>query len=145
MSQTSEQAPIVAAPAGVGRRLGALLYDVLLIIALWMITTLAVVIARGEVFTGLPMQLLFFAEVVVFYAYFWARGGQTLGMRAWRLQLVNAEGRRPSPKAIFKRMCIGPLSLVCVGLGYVWYFVGTRQQTWHDRYSETYVVLLPKT
>ncbi|NKB97435.1 MAG: RDD family protein [Pseudomonadales bacterium] len=145
MSQASSTGVIAAAPAGLSRRLGALLYDVLLIIALWMVTVLvAVLLNSGEAVTGLFMQLVFFLEPILFYGYFWLRQGQTLGMKAWRLKLVDTDGQDPTMGQVIKRMLMGPLSLICLGLGYAWYFVGTRQQTWHDRFSNTYVVLLPK-
>lgn len=145
MSHSSRGGPIAATPAGVARRLGALLYDSLLIVALWMMTALiGVLLNDGNAVSGVWMQLIFIGEVIVFYGYFWAHHGQTLGMRAWRLKLVDMEGRKVSLPAIFKRMLIGPFSIMCFGLGYLWYFIGTRQQTWHDRFSDTYVVLLPK-
>lgn len=145
MSQATHNSTITAVPAGIARRLGALLYDALLIIALWMVTVLvAVLINDGEAVTGFGMQLTFLLEPICFYGYFWYRQGQTLGMRAWRLKLVDTEGQNPTWTQVLQRLLIGPLSLLCLGLGYIWYFLGTRQQTWHDRYSATYVVLLPK-
>lgn len=146
MSPRSDGAPVSAPPAGIARRLGALLYDVLLIVALWMITALVVnlVFNDGKAATGLGLQILLLAEVICFYLYFWHNSGQTIGMRTWRLKLVDAKGQPPTLRALLKRMSIAPLSLLCVGLGYLWYLVGSRQQTWHDRFSDTYVVLLPK-
>ena len=148
MSQPSEQNPeprrTAAAPAGIARRLGALVYDSLLILAIWMMTALVAVLISGEAVNPVVMQLISVAEVIAFYGYFWADRGQTLGMRAWRLVLVDSEGNGVSWPAIARRMLVGPFSLLIFGLGYLWYFVGTRQQTWHDRFSDTYVVLVPK-
>lgn len=146
MSPLSDSGLIAAPPAGIARRFGALLYDALLIIALWMMTALVVnlLLNDGQAATGLGLGALLLAEVVGFYSYFWHNSGQTIGMRAWRLKLVNSNGQPPSNVALLKRMSIAPLSLLCAGLGYLWYLVGTRQQTWHDRFSDTYVVLLPK-
>ena len=147
MSQRSElsgSSRVAAAPAGIGRRLGALVYDSLLILAIWMITALIAVLLSGEAVDPFIMQAIAFVEVIAFYGYFWADRGQTLGMRAWRLVLVDSEGNGVTWSAIAKRMLIAPLSLLALGLGYLWYFVGTRQQTWHDRFSDTYVVLVPK-
>ena len=142
-SQT--KAFVTAAPAGLTRRLGAFVYDVLLIVALWMFTILGgVLLNEGETVAGTVLQLILATEALGFYLYFWARQGQTLGMRAWRLKLVTGEGGQPNLSALFKRALLAPISFLCFGLGYLWYFVGARQQTWHDRGSDTYVVLLPK-
>ena len=145
MSPSSDaKEPVAAAPAGVLRRLGALLYDSLLILAIWMITALVGVLIIGEAIDGWAMRLIMLSEAFAFYGYFWVDRGQTLGMRAWRLVLVDTEGGSVTWPAVIKRMLVGPFSLLLFFLGYIWFFVGTRQQTWHDRVSNTYVVLLPK-
>ena len=41
--------------------------------------------------TVLPLLML--AVAWAFYGWFWLHGGQTLGMRAWRLKLVTDDGR----------------------------------------------------
>ena len=33
------------------------------------------------------------AVIIGFYTYFWTHGGQTLGMRAWKLKVQNKDGR----------------------------------------------------
>ena len=65
----------VGYPAGLGRRLGAALYDVLLVIALWM-TTLFVWVAAGdgEAVSGWLVQLVLLAEFAGFYILSWRRG-----------------------------------------------------------------------
>ncbi len=105
---------------------------------------LALPLNHGEAASGPLYQSILILEWVMFNAYFWVRQGQTLGMRAWRLKLVDLNGLSISWLSTAKRLVIAPLSLLCFGLGYLWYYVGDRKQTWHDRFSDTYVVLLPK-
>ena len=127
------------------RRLGALLYDLLLIIAIWMGTLFIWVLASGgEAVTGVAVQLLLAAEWMAFYLFFWRRQGQTLGMAAWRITLVGEDGHPPALKQCLIRAVAAPLSLVCFGLGYLWFYIGNTQQTWHDRLSHTMVVHIPK-
>ena len=41
-----------------------------------------------------------------FFAYFWCRGGQTIGMRAWRLKLQQLDGNRVTPiQAYLRGIC----------------------------------------
>ena len=135
---------ISAPPAGLGRRLGAMLYDGLLIIALWMCTLFPIVaVNQGSAIQGNWITLLLVAEWAGFYCVFWRMRGQTLGMRAWRLQLVGADGNDVTWRAIARRIVCAPISLFCLGLGYLWLLVDKRGQTWHDRASNTYVVCLP--
>ena len=73
-------------------RLAALSYDALLVIGLWFVIGIIFVAANdGEhVATHNPfLPSAMFIALFWFNTHFWRRGGQTLGMRAWRLRLVN--------------------------------------------------------
>ena len=135
----------VGYPTGLGRRLGALLYDLLLVIAIWMGTLFVWVTATGgEAVQGVLVQLVLGLEWLGFYLFFWRRQGQTLGMAAWRIFVVDEQGFPPSLRQCLIRAFSAPVSMACVGLGYLWFYVGDRQQTWHDRLSHTMVVHIPK-
>ena len=131
--------------AGLARRIGALGYDALLILAIWM-TTLFVVIAfnNGEAVSAWWVPVILYVECVSYYLYSWLKTGQTLGMRTWRLKLVDEQGFSPTMQNLLLRLLVAPFSAAALGLGYLAYYWGTRQQTWHDQVSQSYVVLLPK-
>ncbi|WP_369914622.1 RDD family protein [Xanthomonas sp. NCPPB 3005] len=74
----------------------------------------------------------------------WRRGGQTLGMRPWRLRLHGADGGTPSWGALWRRYLVGTLSLLLGGLGFWWALFDRDRLTWHDRASGTRLVRLPK-
>jgi len=132
-------------PANLPRRLAALFYDSLLLLAVWFIATAillpltdgAAIRAGNPLFSTYLLFVSFF-----FYGWFWIHGGQTLGMRAWHLQLRNL---RPGPitwlQALLRFMVAVPAGLL-LGLGYLWMLVDRQKLTWHDRYSETCVVQL---
>jgi uncharacterized RDD family membrane protein YckC len=132
-------------PAGLLRRLAALFYDSLLLLAIWFLATaLALPLTGGEAVRPhnplLSTYLLLIA--FFFYGWFWMHGGQTLGMRAWKLQLRNL---RPGPLSwwqLLLRVLVAIPSAALFGLGYLWLLVDKRKLTWHDRYSETCVVEL---
>jgi uncharacterized RDD family membrane protein YckC len=85
------------------RRIGALFYDVLLLLAVLMVAN-ALVVIPYEVINGHPvyesfipltlMRLYLIGVIGAFYVYFWTHGGQTLGMKAWRLQVIVRMARR---------------------------------------------------
>ena len=127
--------------------MGALLYDMLLItIGMWGSTLFVWVIANnGEAVTGWPVQFLLAGEMMAFYLFFWSRDGQTLGMIAWRIKLVDVSGHPPTLPQLIIRMSAAPLSIAVAGLGYLWLYVGDAKQTWHDRWSNTMVVYIPKS
>lgn len=105
-----QPAPTATAPelAGMLVRLYCLVYDGLLLVALWMITTaLLVPLATPDqavqqhqvaVASDSFRQFVLFPALVaitwLFYGYFWTRAGQTLGMQTWRLKVVRADGHR---------------------------------------------------
>lgn len=77
-------------PAPVWRRLAAAVYDGLLVLAICMAITalMAPLLAYLAVENSrAPLQLLMGIGAWVYFAASWTRGGQTLGMRAWHLQL----------------------------------------------------------
>jgi uncharacterized RDD family membrane protein YckC len=87
---------IATLPAPLWRRLIAGVYDGLLLIGIWMAGSLVEVIVRDQLL-GLPksdtaLQVYFFLLGLGFFGWFWVRGGQTLGMRAWRLQVRRLDG-----------------------------------------------------
>ncbi len=84
-------------PAPLWRRLAAASYDGLLLLGLWMAVALIELIVRGHLL-GVPassvwLQALFFGVGLYFFGRSWTRGGQTLGMKAWRLQVRRLDGR----------------------------------------------------
>lgn len=82
-------------PAPLWRRLIASVYDGLLLLALWLVALVIDVVVRDLV--GAPrnfavLQLMLFLIGLGFFGWFWTHGGQTLGMRSWRLQLRRNDG-----------------------------------------------------
>jgi len=77
------------------RRLCAAAYDGLVVIAILFAATVPVVLLGGGavpeslVFTAFMPYLLLIA--FAFYGGFWTHGGQTVGLRAWRVRLVAAD------------------------------------------------------
>lgn len=86
----------VAVPAPAWRRLFAAVYDGLLLIGLWVATTLVEIVIRGQLLS-LPrhlfwLQMLLLVVAAIFFCMSWTRGGQTPGMRAWRLKVQRHDG-----------------------------------------------------
>ena len=142
----------VAAPprvhtAGVFRRLAAACYDALLIVAVWMLATLTIVALRGgePVPPGqLGYQLLLLGATALYFIFSWLRGGQTLGMRAWRLRVERASGEPLDLAAGIVRFIGGLVSILSGGLGLIWLWIDRDDLTWHDRLAGSRVVVLPK-
>ncbi len=137
------------------KRLAALVYDSLLMMALAM--------AYGGVYLAIKHALLgielgpderatmsapgfvgLLLLLEMFYWFFWCRGGQTLGMRAWRLKVIQTNGDSPNLLQAMVRGMTAPISFFCAGLGFLWCLWDRDGATWHDKLSHTRVVVLPK-
>lgn len=129
------------------RRTAALAYDLLVVAALWMATGFLVLpLTGGEAVpagTGWFRALLL-AVACAFFVVFWARGGQTAGMRAWRLRLVRSDGSPVGWRRALARFAVACLSLAALGLGALWAVGDPQGRTWQDRLADTRVILVSK-
>ena len=116
-----------------------MLYDSFLIIAILIFfMAFLVLLNRGEAVNG-PIYTLYLLMVIFFfYSWFWSRSGQTLGMKVWKIRLINDYGYNPSWPTCLLRLIFSLLSFACFGLGYLWRLY--KPYTWHDRLSQTRVI-----
>lgn len=138
--------------AGLLRRLGAIVYDTLLLAALLMVgTALFLPFTHGEALSAEAHPVLewvyrftLVALTVGFFGLFWTRRGQTLGMMSWRLRLEREDGTLPDWRDTVIRLAAAVLSWLPAGLGFVWILVDRDGRAWHDRLSRTRVVVVAK-
>jgi uncharacterized RDD family membrane protein YckC len=141
-----------ARPPGLLRRLAAVFYDFLLLIALLILAAGVVVVPLGvgleidtQTIARHPLYRLYmFLVILVFFCGFWLRGGQTLGMRAWRIMVVRNDGSPLRLCDALARCAAATLSWAALGIGFLWSLVDRERLTWHDRLSQTRLVLLKK-
>jgi uncharacterized RDD family membrane protein YckC len=134
--------------AGLMRRFGAMFYDGLLIIALWMVATaLLLPLTGGEAITSgrvgafeYVYRAVLIAIFVAFFGLFWTKRGQTLGMAAWKIHLERSDGSRVTWSDTIKRLTGACVSLGVLGLGYFWMYIDRDRRTWHDRWTKTLIV-----
>ena len=148
------------APAGLVRRLAAMFYDFLLCVALMMVVTLVYqqgilrliygsehlreLADRGALIGDPLLSTLLVFALFGFFAKFWTHNGQTLGMQVWGLRVQNRDGSAISLLQALLRFMIAIASWLCRGRGFLWMLWDKDKRTWHDRYSESQVVRLPK-
>ena len=101
--------------AGIVRRVGAMIYDGMLMIAVLLIATLPF-----DIIAIINKKLLIPSEVgwwiyglflgwimlviILFFGFFWTRRGQTLGMQVWRLKVEDEEGKLLSWRLALRRL-----------------------------------------
>lgn len=120
------------------RRLAAVFYDGMILVALFFFATIPVVLLHGGAVEGSPLFTLYLLLVAfAFYGWFWTHGGQTLGMRAWRTRLVRHDGAPVRWRDAAVRFMGALLSWTVLGAGFWWTLFDREGLAWHDRLSGT--------
>ncbi len=145
-------------PVGVGffRRMGAWLYDALVLIAVEMLAIGLVVALVGlmtymgfsiegyidvsDYLTRHPnVSLLFsgyvFGIAALFYGYFWTRAGQTIGMKAWKIEIISEFGGRVTATQALIRMTTS-----CFGLGNLFVFFSPTKRAFQDVFANSQII-----
>lgn len=129
-----------SSPASLWLRVAAAVYDLFPLIALWMLTAGLVLLAvHGHVDVAHPplgyriaLRSALFMVGAAYFVISWSRGGQTIGMRAWRLRVVATDGTPlPWPLAV-SRFVVAIISLLVGGLGFFWCLIDRDHRAWHD-------------
>ena len=145
-SKSIESDPVILPAAGPVRRLAAMFYDLLLLLAVLLVAiALALMFSRGAFTYHNPFfRTLIFLLSFGFYTWFWLHGGQTLGMRTWRLRVQQRNGAPLTVwQAVLRYMTAIP-SLALGGIGFFCMRVYRDKLTLYDRLSGTILVFLPK-
>jgi uncharacterized RDD family membrane protein YckC len=125
------------------RRLGAMTYDAMLVLAVWLLTLFIGVALRNGPVLGPFVQTILFIELFTFFAYFWVWRGQTAGMLAWGLRLETDDGTPMRLAQALLRFIGAMLSFAALGIGYLWIYVDPDRRAWPDMLSRTHVVYRP--
>lgn len=130
---------------GLGRRLLAIFYDSIVVLAILFIATVPVVLLTGG---ALEESLLYRTalqayELLVAFAFFggfWRAGGQTIGMRAWRIRVIRDNGEHLRWRDAAVRYLVAIVSWAVLGLGFAWSLFDRERRTWHDIVSHTRLI-----
>lgn len=129
--------------ASLSRRLAALFYDWILLLGVFFLTTLVLLVFRnGQAFPAGDLTYLgaLYLSGQFFFSWFWIHGGQTLGMRAWKIRLVSTCGSRPNLVRTLMRGAFATSGGLVFGLGYFWALIDPARQTLQDIASRTRII-----
>lgn len=131
-------------PAGLLRRLAAMIYDGFIVVAVLALSLFPFVMATNDFVQGPWVRALLFLELYAFFAYFWISRGQTVGMLAWRLQILSNDGGPLTLGQATWRFVGAMAGLLCLGLGYLWILFDPARRSWSDLLSSSQVLYQPK-
>lgn len=155
------------------KRLYALIYDGLLLIAIDMVLVLlpaSFLITFKEVDTHSSGYVIAMVSAILlahylFYGWFWTHGGQTLGMRAWSLKLISIDkGSDINAIQACKRFLLGlpawlllvvalldlltlqsEINTALILFGLLWWIMDNRAGLWREKFSHSRMIQLPKS
>ena len=129
------------------RLLAVMMYDSMLLVSVLLVAAAVAVALNGGEAIGAnnPFFFVYLLGVAfIFYGWFWTHGGQTLGMRAWRIYLISGNNTGINWQQAFLRFMVGLFSWLPLGLGYWWLWLSPDKLSWHDIASGSYLVYSPK-
>jgi uncharacterized RDD family membrane protein YckC len=129
------------APAGMGRRIIATLIDGFIVATVGAILTLRDG-SDGTGWLGLAngpglLNILF---QIAYYVWPYSTGGQTVGKKLTHIRVVAIDGSSLNWRKGIARFLGTYLSVIPLGLGYLWAFFDKDRQAWHDKLAGTMVV-----
>ena len=142
------------------RRAAAILYDTFLTLSVMflagflnLVVTISIygsqelktMIDHGYNLGGFLFYSILLVTVYGFFGFFWTRSGQTLGMKAWRVKIVNEDGYRLiTPTQSIIRFIIAIPAFMLAGSGFFWALIDGKKRTWQDIASSSRVILVEK-
>ncbi len=131
--------------AGIIRRIAAMVYDALLLTAvLFVATAIAVALNKGQAVSHPLYYLSLIAICYLFFCWFWTHGGQTLGMRTWRLKLISVEEAQISWSLATTRFLFALVALLPFAAGLFWMIFDSDRLAVHDRLSKSKIIIIAK-
>ncbi len=133
---------------GFFRRLAAIAYDSILLLAvLFAATALILPFNSGEALNN--WQIIFYRFYLLFvsflfYGWFWTHGGQTLGLRVWKMKVLTLNHQSMTWKQAMIRFCFALLSWAAFGLGFIWIMINKNSLAWHDSLSQSRIFFAQK-
>ncbi len=137
--------------AGFWRRVFALVYDALIVVAILFLGGLIGVafvsavwgqkaLEEGILFENTIFRLFLLILWFSYYAFSWMKGGQTLGMKPWRMYVFDNEGQTINLKQATLRFFSAFL-----GLGLFSILLSSKKKAIQDRVSNTQTLVKSKT
>ena len=123
------------------RLFAACVYELLLLVALWMLSTWMFVGLFGDAtihYKRTFLQLFLWLVTGAYFVRCWTKTGQTLATKTWKIKLVTQDLASQQNINLNKRQAIiryalASASILACGLGFIWALVDKDRLFLHDR------------
>lgn len=124
------------------------IYETLVVAAILFASAFVYLWLFGEATHGLKryvFQFYLWSTVGVYFIWCWHKNGQTLAMKTWRLKLFNQHAQLLSFQLATLRYVLATVSLLFLGLGFIWAVLDKEHLYWHDRYLKNKLVSIKQS
>lgn len=109
------------------------MYDAILLFGILFIALLPLVVINGNPDEWkIGRQIYLLAVAFIYFGWFWTHGGQTLGLRTWKLKVESVRGNKVTWRQAGIRFLVAILSWSGLGLGFLWVMFDKEARSWHD-------------
>ena len=118
------------------RLFAACVYELLLLLALWMLCTWMFVSLFGDATSHYKrtfLQLFLWLVTGAYFVWCWTKTGQTLATKTWKIKLVNQLNVNLNKRQAMIRYALASASMLACGLGFIWALVDKDRLFLHDR------------
>jgi uncharacterized RDD family membrane protein YckC len=129
--------------AGLIKRFAACVYELLALVALWLLCTAIFIMLFGTAETALSrfcLQILLWLATGAYFIRCWVKTGQTLAAQAWKIRLVSEYNQPLNLSQAIFRYLLATFSLLALGFGFLWAFVDKEKSFLHDRILKTRLI-----
>lgn len=130
------------------KRLATSIYELLLLIAIWLIAAGLFIALFGDATVGIKrflLQLFLWTMTGVYFVWCWKKSGQTLAMKTWKIQLVSRGGQPLTYQQLILRYTFASLGLLAAGAGFLWMIFDREDLFLHDRLTGCRIVNVDAT
>jgi uncharacterized RDD family membrane protein YckC len=123
-------------------RLVSLVYEGILLSAVLFVSAYLFLSVARDAQSGLPravFQIYLLSVCGAYFVFCWARTGQTLPMKTWRIRIVTEEGDGLSVATAFKRYLLA-IPGILSGISLLWAPFDRERLFLHDRLAGTRIV-----
>lgn len=129
------------------KRIMACVYELLILLAIWMLVTWLFVSVQGDAthgFKHLILQALLWLITGIYFVLCWIKTGQTLAMQAWKMKIVGCDGQLLNLQQASVRYVVASLLTMAFGIGLLYMLFNQKRLFLHDRILHTHYLLVDK-
>lgn len=147
LSQTADLNKDKLAKPSLFKLAACFMYDLLVVAAISLMAAAVFIALLGDATHGIKryaLQLFLWLIVGAYFVWCWHKTGQTLAMQTWRLKIVNQHNQLLGMPILFKRYVLATMSLMLLGLGFLWVIIDRDKLYLHDRLLNSKIVFIPR-